>query len=74
MLIHRDNPEERGQAASQLVIGDVDEAQSGQQMALIAWKVWGVGGGQDKPHYHLSLHHIAHKPHFHPHPYLLCLV
>lgn len=44
MLIHRDNPEERGQAARQLVIGDVDEAQSGQQMALIAWKVWGGGG------------------------------
>lgn len=36
MLIHRDNPEERGRAASQLVIGTVDEAQSGRQMALIA--------------------------------------
>lgn len=28
MLIHRDNPEERGRAASQLVTGAVDEAQS----------------------------------------------
>lgn len=43
MLIHRDNPEERGRAASQLVIGTVDEAQSGQQMALIAWKCWEGG-------------------------------
>lgn len=28
MLIHRDNPEERGRAASQLVTSAVDEAQS----------------------------------------------
>lgn len=41
MLIHRDNPVERGRAASQLVIGTVDEAHSGRQMALMAWKCWG---------------------------------
>lgn len=43
MLIHRDNPEERGRAASRLVIGTVDEAQSERQMAEIAWKCWGRG-------------------------------
>lgn len=36
MLIHRDNPVERGRAASQLVTGTVDEAHLGRQMALIA--------------------------------------
>lgn len=37
MLIHRDNSEERGRAASPLVTGTVDEAQSECQMAVI----WG---------------------------------
>lgn len=48
MLIHWDDPEERGKIASlpdiQTVSGTVDEAWSQQQMALIAWKYW--GGGQ----------------------------
>lgn len=44
MLIHRDNPEGGGRAASQLVTGTVDEKQSEQQMALIEWNCkegWG---------------------------------
>lgn len=40
---HRDNPEERGRAANKLVTGTGNEAQSEQQMALIAWKCWGGG-------------------------------
>lgn len=39
-FFHRDNPEERGRAASQLVTGTVDGAQSGRQMALVVWKRW----------------------------------
>ena len=38
MLIHRENSEERGGAASPRASGTVDEAQSEQQMVLIAWK------------------------------------
>lgn len=77
MLIHRDNPEERGRAASHLVIGAEDEAQSGQQMALIAWKVLGRGEcgrlrqGSLSP---LSASHGTSTPPFHHHPYLLLLI
>lgn len=41
MVIHKDNPEKRGWAAGQLVLGSVHEAQLEQQMALIAYKCWG---------------------------------
>lgn len=64
MLICGDNPEERTRAASQLVAGTVDEAQSEQQMALTVWKCWG-GGGMWKAKTRLiitSLYHMAHQP------------
>lgn len=66
MLIHRDNPEGRGRAASQLVTGTVDEKQSEQQMALIEWNCKeGVGGGgtvRQGSLSHLSASHGTSNP------------
>lgn len=69
MFSYGDDPEEGGWAESQVVIRTEDEAQLRQQMAPRPWNVV-VGGRyekprQDRPHYHLSLHHI---PHQHPCP------